>query len=115
MAVITWTREEKDESLTQLITKVFVEQPWLHWWGDSFLSYFQGKEKVFRETCKNSVFMFSSKTIHHVCLTKHGLYLAIQSVLQKETPNRGSLLEEEKNFLHQTEPLFEPNRVFVFV
>ena len=50
------------------------------------------------ESLKNSVFVFSSKTIHCVCLTKQGLCVAKQSIC-----------------LHQTEPLFEPNRASVYV
>ena len=39
-------------------------------WGDIYLF----------ETCKNSVFVFSSKTIQPICLTKQGLRVIIQSL-----------------------------------
>ena len=52
-------------------------------WIKLVLSSYQGKEMVFEQTdiCLKHlkvVFVFSSKTIHHVCLTKQGLCIVKQ-------------------------------------
>ena len=61
-------------------------------WGDRYLF----------KTCKNSVFVFSSKTIHHVCFTKQGLCVAIQSLCIFQTEAHSC----------KERPLSSPNRAY---